>query len=163
MRISCSYCHKFVRKKAANVSLHRYHFCDRKCHALWQVKAKEYRCFLCRKSFTRTPSEVRWNKVFCSRHCATIYNNKVIRTGANHPNWNGGKGSYRSRALRYYGKKCMGITCPFLRSRMKVPEFMLDVDHINCDRSDNRMKNLQVLCAWCHTKKTRLFQVLGNG
>ncbi len=30
----------------------------------------------------------------------------------------------------------------------------LDVDHINCDRSDNRPENLQTLCANCHRLKT---------
>ncbi len=31
----------------------------------------------------------------------------------------------------------------------------LDVDHINCDRSDNSPQNLQTLCSNCHRLKTK--------
>lgn len=34
-------------------------------------------------------------------------------------------------------------------------EQMLDVDHINSNRKDNKLCNLQVLCVWCHALKTR--------
>jgi len=59
-----------------------------------------------------------------------------------------GCGSYRARALKKYGVYC--TKCGY-----DEYEEMLDVDHIDSDRSNNKIKNLQVLCVWCHALKTR--------
>lgn len=32
---------------------------------------------------------------------------------------------------------------------------MLDVDHIDSNRSNAALSNLQILCIWCHALKTR--------
>jgi hypothetical protein len=92
---------------------------------------------------------------FCSRSCATVYNNKTIRSGEKNPNYTNGKGSYRNRAFRYYGAKCSNNKCIIGKKGIKVPKKMLDVDHIDCNRENNKLENLQVLCVWCHALKTR--------
>lgn len=35
----------------------------------------------------------------------------------------------------------------------RTSDWILEVDHINEDPSDNRMENLQTLCVKCHNKK----------
>ena len=58
------------------------------------------------------------------------------------------KTTYRRKGLTYYGEKCM--LCGFDEDVR-----LLDVDHKNGDRSDDRIENLQVLCVMCHAKYTR--------
>jgi hypothetical protein len=38
----------------------------------------------------------------------------------------------------------------------KMPSHMLDLDHINGDHHDNRLKNFQTLCKCCHAHKTKM-------
>jgi hypothetical protein len=44
----------------------------------------------------------------------------------------------------------------------EIPLEMLDVDHIDNDRSNNELENLQILCVWCHSLKTRSVEITLN-
>lgn len=57
--------------------------------------------------------------------------------------------TYRDKALHYYGEKCS--TCGFDEHVL-----LLDVHHIDEDRNNNSLENLQVLCVMCHARVTRL-------
>lgn len=92
--------------------------------------------------------------MYCSRSCAVSYNN-TFRIGDKHPNFGSGSGSYRKAALRAYGEKCGNDKCEIYSNGIKVDVNMLDVHHIDGDRSNNRLDNLKVLCVWCHAKHTR--------
>jgi hypothetical protein len=48
-----------------------------------------------------------------------------------------------------------GGSIPSTPARSVTDERMLDVHHKNNDRNDNRLKNLEVLCVWCHALHTR--------
>lgn len=76
-------------------------------------------------------------------------------SGEQHSSWKGGASSYRQRALRHYGEQCTNKRCLIRKVGIRVPTYMLDVDHINGDHSNHALENLQVLCVWCHTEKTR--------
>jgi hypothetical protein len=77
-------------------------------------------------------------------------------SGNNHHNWKDGSGSYRERAKKEYGEYCSNPTCPIKGAAISIPRELLDVDHIDNNRSNNDIQNLQVLCVWCHAIKTRL-------
>lgn len=84
---------------------------------------------------------------FCSRKCKeeaqTIDVGMIML-----PHYGTGQARYRARAFKKYGKKCKKC------SYSKEPR-MLDVDHIDSNRENNQIDNLQVLCVWCHAIKTR--------
>lgn len=79
----------------------------------------------------------------CSYSCANTY----FRSGKDHPNYKEEltEGSYRRRALEYYGAKCL------LCDEYEVTE----VHHIDGNRDNNSMDNLVVLCPTHHTKVHR--------
>lgn len=58
------------------------------------------------------------------------------------------KTTYRNRALMEYGAYCN--LCEYAYDVR-----MLDVDHIDGNRKNGKLDNLQVLCLWCHALKTR--------
>ena len=65
--------------------------------------------------------------------------------GVNNPNWKNGIGVYRQRALKRYGYRCCDCG-------IEVKELLL-VHHIDRDRENNKLKNLEVLCRNCHWLK----------
>ncbi len=78
----------------------------------------------------------------CSVSCANTY----FRSGKDNPNYIDGKTSYRKLAISKLGAFCG--ECGY-NSNEKV----LEVHHIDKDRSNNNISNLIVLCANCHKLK----------
>src|SRR4051812_70836 len=108
-------------------------YCDH-CHYLFKIPESKY---LTNKSGLH----------FCSRECkseASSLGNPL--TNALSINATGA--SYRSHALRVQDNRCN--TCGYSKDIR-----MLDIDHIDSDRQNNSIENLQVLCVWCHALKTR--------
>ena len=60
-----------------------------------------------------------------------------------HPRQYGSGSSYRKLAIRVYGAECS--QCGYDRH----PE-ILEVNHKDCDRTNNSLNNLEVLCPNCH-------------
>ena len=56
--------------------------------------------------------------------------------------------TYRRRALQEYGAFCN--RCGYADELS-----MLDCHHINSDRKNNALENLEILCLWCHGLETR--------
>ena len=139
----CAYCHKAVTKRTYTNIVNK--FCSRECMSLARVKEKDVHCLNCGKLCKLPPCRIS-NRNFCSRTCKDSYS-----TGEKHPNWKGGGGSYRDRALRKYGARCSNPSCPIT---FKIPSNMLEVDHIDSDRENNHIDNLTILCTWCHRVKT---------
>ena len=145
----CGYCGteflKEVRTIQTNKMLGHKNYCCKKC----QNKAKEkfvfVKCANCGKKIKKTPAELRASKSgrsFCNRHCASIVNNSVYKSGKNSGNYKDGRASYRYRALAYYNSKCS--VCGY------NIEKVLQVHHRDKDRKNNSVENLDVLCPTCH-------------
>lgn len=130
-------------------------FCSNQCHHKFRGRCRvPVECRECKKAFEKTPSQVRFPQHFCSRRCATVNRNRK-RTGSNHPNWIGGTGAYRKRALAHYGRYCMNAACVITNAGIGILEDMLDVHHKDSNRKNGTIENLEVLCVWCHALKTR--------
>lgn len=159
LTVECSYCGSEIKRKQSYVKRQKHFFCSRKCQSLFRSKKVTLPCAKCGDPVERQLSEVRKSasgNVFCSRSCANSYNNSSSRLGKNHPNFSNGNWCYRGMALREYGSECQNNDCELTKAGIKIPVEMLDVHHVNGDRSDNELYNLEVLCVWCHAKVTRL-------
>ena len=66
-------------------------------------------------------------------------NNRIYKTGENHPNWKDGSGSYRAVGL---SEKCEDCG--------ETRYYLLVVHHINKNRKQNGDSNLVTLCFNCH-------------
>lgn len=103
----------------------------------WKVRGRvDKKCPVCNKHFSCTLSD---ETTTCSYSCSNTY----FRSGSNNPNWkNGGGVKYRQTAFNFYGKVCK--RCGFDN------ELALEVHHIDKNRQNNDVTNLEVLCANCH-------------
>ena len=67
------------------------------------------------------------------------------RKGKNNPNYKKGTSTYRREALKRFGARCR--KCGSGKN--------LRVHHKSGNAGDNRLSNLKVLCASCHTSHVR--------
>lgn len=162
---TCGTCEKEIQKKVVSVRRSKSGkvFCSKSCSAKhrrsFRVTSVTVNCFTCGKEVLRQASQKRRSKSgksFCSQSCSNANNNRS-RIGTKHPNWNDGITTYRAKALQRFGHCCANVDCPF--KNVKIPVQMLDVDHIDSNRRNNDIFNLQVLCVWCHALKTRKINV----
>lgn len=144
--LECAFCTKLFERKEKSVKWREknfpgcHHFCSLACAAS-KPGTRTVACFTCGANVVLTPSHrlSKSGNYFCSRRCAAITNNKIYKRKENHPNWNGGKASYR------YGRKLTRCSeCGETRY------YLLTVNHKDGDRSNNAPENLEDLCANCH-------------
>lgn len=126
-------------------------FCSRKCAAIYkhtQAPAQEPNttCSWCGTTFYKTDSSKSQSKsglFFCSRNhkdlAQRIGGIKEIQPS----HYSDSIKDYRDKAFREYDKKC--IRCGW----DKIPE-VLEVNHIDCNRLNNELSNLEILCPTCH-------------
>lgn len=152
--VKCTYCKSVIYKPAHLIKRSTNQFCDRGCFNKHQVAQKIWCiCARCGISFKRTKSKLDNSKsglYFCGRKCKDL-SQKIGGIEEIMPDHYGvlvGLSDYRERALQHYGSKCK--QCGYDKEVK-----MLDVDHIDSNRANNIIDNLQVLCVWCHTLKTR--------
>ena len=106
-------------------------------------------CSWCDKPIVKKKSHLKKAKkyFFCNNECK--YNAAVSQI---HPYKTGIQRStnqnYRKAALRLMENKC--VRCGYDEHIE-----LLDVDHIDSNRNNNSLENLQILCIMCHGMKTR--------
>ena len=165
--VPCAVCGKAFYRPPAYVTEGR-KYCSRECNAIGQTKPPVVKaCEVCGKEMRLRPSEA--VRRYCSMPCQAI--GKTIRpTGRTHngrPVIQHAQGYYliyepthpaahkhNGRVLehRWLVEQAIG--------RYLTPDEQ--VDHINQDRQDNRLDNLQVLSAHDHTIKTNADRLLGE-
>ena len=155
-KLSCDNCGGEVWKPKSRIGQHVY------CSVGCSVKARnkvnflgcvQLKCAKCKKKFYRKRSKLRVARhgiFFCSRKCKDegqrLGGIKEIQPP--HYGQNNSTATYRERGLRAHGSVCKD--CGY-----RECEAMLDVHHIDGDRSHNQDNNLVVLCVWCHAFRTR--------
>lgn len=154
MKVKCDYCGKDFEKEPRRVNESNSrgwkHYCSKECQAKAKTTKIKCKCAFCGAEIEKLPSEIKNSKygnVFCNKKCACSYNNSHFRSGENNPNWQGGNGTgkssiYGKLAFKNYEHKC--VLCGFNISQA------LQVHHIDCNRKNNVLDNLIILCANCH-------------
>lgn len=146
--IDCERCGKAVVSRADQVR----RFCSRTCSDLASRVRDVLTCAYCDKEFERrtcAKANSKHGVFFCCRQhkdWGQRVENGIARIHP--PHYADGSSEYRSRALREHGEKCAGCNYSELQS-------MLDVHHIDADRSNGALDNLIVLCVFCHALVTR--------
>jgi hypothetical protein len=130
--------------------LERTKTCSVECRRQYKPRHIAVQCATCTKEFTRPQSKAQSKSGlhFCSRACKEQAQKLGGRIEIQPSHYNSNI-AYRVKARRAYPPIC--TQCGFVASKK-----MLDIDHIDGDRSNNALDNLQVLCVWCHAEKTRI-------
>lgn len=144
--VQCGFCAKrFVRAKHR---VREHNYCSRDCQGLARRARAVIICQQCGTVFETRKSrhdEAR----YCSRKCKEEH--MSLSGGGPVPaHYGAGKGqsTYRQRAFKWHGPIC--AVCQYSKDQR-----MLDVHHIDGDRTHNGRENLAVLCVWCHAAQTR--------
>lgn len=157
--LKCDNCeNEFYRP--ARFSKKLLHFCSVKCFGIYNRKTISLKCDNCGKEFGRKASRNRSKHGFnfCSRLCKDTAQRigGINKIQPDHYGKSNGVYNYRERALFEFGEKCEH--CGY----NKYVE-LLDVHHIDGDRSNNLIDNLIVLCVMCHASVTRnLLKIIGR-
>ena len=141
----CPNCNKvFVRQKR----LIKSKYCSRQCKSEYEVKVTLC-CANCKITFKRFPSKMKSasnNLHFCSRACKDEGQKNIVEIQPSH--YGTGEESYRTKAFRSYKPICN--RCSFSNI------LALEVHHLDRDRENNEITNLEILCANCHTVAHKL-------
>jgi len=127
-------------------------FCSRHCSSLHRKNRVTTQCAQCGETIARIPSKLSVSKSglsFCDRKCKELAQHIGGITAVQPDHYATGKTSYRAKALGLHGTICS--LCGYGKEIR-----MLDVHHIDGNRSNNNLSNLEVLCVWCHALKTRM-------
>ena len=103
-------------------------------------------CAYCGKTIERVPSEIKASKTgffYCSHECGNLHKNQLRDENGE---WSG-TSNYRRLAFDNYPHNC--AVCGYNEDTR-----ILEVHHIDEDRSNNRLSNLVILCPICHRKIT---------
>jgi len=138
MKVNCATCNKEINRKPSYVKKHK-PYCSQKCRKQSMLKGNMIKCETCGKEVWKTPTDIKKaknGKLFCSHSCSAKYSNK--QRGRNRYN-------HREIAFSNFEHKC--DICGY----NKIID-ILQVHHINRNRRDNSIKNLQILCPNCHNE-----------
>ena len=143
--VSCKVCNAtFVRQKRF---LSDVHTCSAKCLSVLKGSTIQITCAHCGTKSYRPKSKLnnsRSGLYFCDRICkeAAQRYNPLIQP--DHYGTGNGKYNYRKRALEEKGERCN-------RCGYTSDSRALQVHHIDRNRENNSIDNLEVLCANCHS------------
>ena len=104
-------------------------------------------CANCGKELIRSSSKIKSNasgNFYCSKQCGNQHKNNIRKENGE---WDNSATTYRKRAFESYEHKC--CVCGWGED-----ERILEVHHIDQNRTNNFIDNLCILCPTCHRKIT---------
>ncbi len=149
--VSCVVCSTEFQTTSQNIKRGYGKYCSSTCRN--SVNQSVYTCSFCSTEFTSIKSRANKSKTnhqFCSNNCkfkAASSLSNPYKTGPKAKEI--GLSTYRNRALIMLKNEC--VRCGY-HEHVEL----LDVDHIDSNRQNNDITNLQILCVMCHATKTRL-------
>jgi hypothetical protein len=151
VQVNCKNCSLEFSTSFYNLKKGYGNFCSAKCR--YAGFKETYECAYCKLSFLSTKARKNKSKTgvyFCSNACKHKAASCISNSYSTGPKEiSKGESTYRNRALKFLYKKC--FYCNYSEYLQ-----LLDVDHIDGDRKNNDISNLQFLCVMCHALKTRL-------
>ena len=144
--VNCEKCKKEFYAKPSWLKQGWGKYCSAKCHHEGLKKGKFVKCFICKKQVWKAPKALKHSKsgkFFCSKSCQTLWRNKFVYIGKNHPNWKNGQTIYRDILQRSKKEEI----CTLCGTRDKR---VLAAHHLDGNRKNVKLKNLIWLCWNCH-------------
>lgn len=146
-------CQNFYEAEARYLNRGQGRFCSQRCANLQIAKDRSNGsktpnlvCAYCSKKFYRSPSKMsrsRSGLYFCSREHKDLSQRIGGIPEIQPTHYGNGTKLYRALAFRNYPHECS--RCGY----NKHPE-ILEVNHIDCNRENNDLSNLEILCPNCH-------------
>jgi hypothetical protein len=121
-------------------------YCSNQCKFVGQKTGCNKACQQCYSPVYRSRKDQVGStegRFFCNRSCQAKWRNSRVLFGANHGNWKGGTGSYRT-ILKRTNRPQLCVKCQTTDYRI------LAVHHKDKDRTNNNPLNLLWLCHNCH-------------
>lgn len=144
-KVICSNCRiEFLK---ANKNIKDRNYCSMKCVHESQITTITDVCSFCGSKFKRNPNRISKSTLyFCSRKCkdtAQRVDSGVDFNNLRPRHYGNGYSNYQERAYKEYGEVCN--RCGYCENKSA-----LQVHHIDKNRENNSIDNLEVLCANCH-------------
>jgi endogenous inhibitor of DNA gyrase (YacG/DUF329 family) len=149
----CEKCKKPFDTLSSEIKRGYGRFCSRECSAqrprLKNRKRVKVICSRCKKKFEKKLSSLNRSKsglYFCTRRCKDLAQRIIGGIKDIQPSHYGiTNTNYRAIAFRHLPHRCN--SCNF----DEIVE-LLQVHHKDCNRENNRISNLEILCPTCHEK-----------
>lgn len=144
--VKCKICSTEFYVKPSHQKLGYGQYCSRKCHHIGMRKGKYVKCCTCDKITWKPPKALNGSasgKFFCSKSCQTIWRNSYF-SGPLHPNWVDGKNKDYRKIIKKSEKPQQCKICGNKDTRVLV------VHHLDKQRVNNSLSNLEWLCHNCH-------------
>lgn len=143
--VSCKQCSKQFNAKPSWIKNGYGKYCSRTCSHISNRTGKIVHCFVCNKEVYKRPKALKGSKsgkLFCTKSCQTKWRNAEF-VDEKHANWKGGLHAYR-RMMLQSNKNQICTLCKTQDKRV------LAVHHVDENRKNNTIENLQWLCHNCH-------------
>ncbi len=132
----CSICKKEIYRRPSVLSLNNGRaYCDQVCYG--KSCRKEISCLVC-----KSPILAGANKKTCSRECSNINRKGTLYTRSQTKDKVKQNRTLKKILLKERGRKCE--RCSYKKYEI------LHVHHIDRDRKNNSLKNLELICPNCH-------------
>jgi hypothetical protein len=160
IRCECAQCGGTFLAKPSKLAEGRGRFCGRRCYELSKRRSETRPCAVCNRSVSRLPSRFAYAAAVCSSSCRDELQRRS-RQGPDNPRWRGGRSVENGYVQLWVGKDhpmsdAQGYV---LEHRLVVSDHIgrpltadEHVHHVNEQRDDNRVENLQLLTAAEHAQ-----------